>query len=316
MRFQGLILLCILFLTRCGVEVGNPGNTKPKTGVLKISFAKEPLTQQESLRLDLASLDLVEGDGGAIVASLRPTVGNVDIFGLTDGDETLVAESNTVPVGVYDRVVIRLSGEKPVYFRDQDGTERHVQLEAQSTNSFYVKQSFEITSSQTTSLLLSLDPYGSLGESGAPEKGLIFRPRGYARRHEQSLGYRSKTAVANAVWICAYGYGVQAGQLPMGPRQPPPPPPPPPGIEQVPPPPHPGVLVIDRITFKTKESIIKDTTSACPNAFAKAPVIEGRYEFRHLLPGSYSLRIFTRVGTFDDSAEDFTLNGGFLGNTH
>lgn len=308
MRHHLLSFVLALSLSHCGVEVGNPG-TKPTVGALNISFAREPFTNKESLSLDLASLDLVEGDDGSVViTSLTPSVQNVDLFGLTEGDETLVAESSTVPVGVYNRVVVRLSGDNPVRYRDREGAERPVQLEEKSTQAFYVEQSFEITGNQTTSLVLSLDPYGSLNDLGGPDRGLIFKPRGDVRRHERNLSYRSETTAVDAAWICAYAYSVRVMPPPTGA------PPMRDGSGQaLPPPPLTGVRVTDRVTFETKEAIIKDETSECANAFAKVPVLDGKYEFRHLLPASFSLRIFTSSGAVDDSAQDFTLDAGFPG---
>lgn len=290
-------------MTGCGVEVGNPGGDEPDKGTLNIFFAREPVVEAESLSLSLASIDLVSTDSQDTVASLSPEVSDVDIFGLTESDQIKVAESTDIPTGIYGQVVIQLNQESPFKYRDRDGEEKPVRFEEQSQRAFYVQQDFEIITGETTTLVLSLDPYNSLAKTD--ENGFIFRPRGDFRPKRHFIKHSGETDFENAEWVCAYAYAVE--EIPKPPRWEgdpnatlPPPPGPPPG--------HPGPGVIDRITFATKEDVVKDATSLCANAFTKAPVVEGKYEIRNLRPATYTLRFFDESGGFQDGIEEVVIS--------
>ena len=302
MRYPVLALVIVLSLTRCGIEVGNPSDDNDtKKGTLSISFAKETVRDQARLSLDLAALDLISIDDDSIIASLSPTIKNIELFGLADESEALVAESKAIPIGVYKRIAVRLNGDEPIHYHDFEGVKRPIRIADDSSGSFYIDQNFEISEGQTTSLLLSLDPYRSIHESNS-SKGLVFKPQGDLRQHDRSLNYSTKTSLADARWACAYAYDLQiprptpprargAGRKHLFAR-----------------PPFPGIPTTRRVTFATKDDVMKDETSKCANAFAKAPVVDGAFEFRHLLPARYSLRLFRSDGSFDDSAQDFTLD--------
>lgn len=284
-----------LSVTHCGVEAGNSG--PKKQGSVKIYFAQEASSESESLSMQLASLDLYT-DSETSTASLTPSVESVDLFGLTENSSVVVAESSAIPVGSYQNIAIRLTGEKPIRYRDSGGQEISVDLDDAAVQSFYVEQSFEVSEGQTTSIILSIDPYKSLSRnSGTPDR-FVFKPRGDARPPEGDVPYLGSTTITDAKWVCAYAYSVQlpgpinpfprdGARLNFGPDF--------------------GPRVEDRPSFSTKDDLVKDETDACDNAFAKAPVLDGKYELRHLLPGAYSLRVFTSTGSYVDLEQDILL---------
>lgn len=287
-----------LSVTHCGVEAGNSG--PKKQGSVKIYFAQEALSGNESLSMQLASLDLYT-DSETSTASLTPSVESVDLFGLTESSSVVVAESSSIPVGSYQNIAIRLSGEKPIRYRDSSGQEVSVELDDASIQSFYVEQSFEVSENETTSIVLSIDPYKSLSRnSGAPDR-FVFKPRGDARPPEGDVPYLGSTTIANASWVCAYAYSVSIpGPISPFPRDG--------GRLTMAFGPDFGPRVEDRPSFSTKDDLVKDETDSCDNAFTKAPVLDGKYELRHLLPGAYSLRVFTSTGSYVDLDQDIVLD--------
>jgi hypothetical protein len=292
-----------LVLSGCGIEVGNPGNkggTTPTTGSINISFAKEWMAAAESISLNIAGLDLLEGTDDTVVTSLDAAVPQVDLLGLTDtsAEETLVANSTDVPIGVYDRIVIRLGKEKPIRYRGRDGGERDVKLDSSVASSFYVVQSFEVEEGKTTSVVVSLDPYSSL-KSNEDGSGFVFKPRGGSRLKDKGVRYEGSTNVADAEWLCAYSYALKLPQAP-GPEKRR-------ALNKKGAKSAPGPQLDGRKTFGANTDVVKDMTTNCENAYAKVPVIEGKYQLRHLTPGSYALRFFKGDGSYEDAAADITL---------
>jgi len=304
---QVVTIACTLAFVGCGIEVGNPGNkggTTPTTGSINISFAKEWMAASESISLNIAGLDLLEGNDDTVVTSLNADVTQVDLLGLTDGfgagstDETLVAKSTEIPVGVYDRIVVRLGKEKPIRYRGRDGAERDIRLDSTLSSSFYVVQSFEVEEGKTTSVVVSLDPYSSL-KANSDGSGYVFKPRGGSRLKDKGVRYEGSTTIAGAEWLCAYAYGVSQPTAPgqdkrrainkKGGRS------------------QPGPEIDGRKIFSSKPDVVKDATVSCDGAFAKVPVIDGAYKLRHLVSGSYSLRFFKADGSYEDQLEDITL---------
>jgi len=284
---------------RCGVEAGNAGSGKGLVGNVKILFAQEQNTGSESLSVDLGSLALLGSDDQE-AATLTPSISTVDLYGSEATDNTVIAESTSVPAGTYAKITIRLNGDKPVRYRDAGGNEREVGL-ADSNPSFTITQAISITANETTTIVINLDPYRSLQPPDANNR-FIFKPRGDAAPRDQDVNYKGTTAVPNALWVCAYAY---VNHEP--PRDPPPPRlldglPPPGGL-----PPPLGTPVEGRPRFGTKPELVKDTVDTCDNAFAKAPVVGGTFEFRHLRPGPYALRVFDSTGLFTDVDADLIL---------
>ncbi|MBM4253974.1 MAG: DUF4382 domain-containing protein [Deltaproteobacteria bacterium] len=303
MTKQWTISLWTLAFLGCGVEVGNPGNkggTTPATGSINISFAKEWMAASESLSLNIAGLDLLEGTDDTVVTSLTATVSQVDLLGLTDAssDETLVANSTDVPIGVYDRIVVRLGNDRPVRYRGRDGADRDVTLDSSVGNSFYVTQSFEVEEGKTTSVVVSLDPYSSL-KSNTDGSGFTFKPRGGSRLKDKGVRYAGSTTIADAEWLCAYAYRLSVTPEP-GPEKRR-------ALHKKGAKSSPGAKLDGRQSFSSKANVIKDFTTSCENAFAKVPVIDGKYQLRHLAPGSYTLRYFKADGSYEDQADDITL---------
>ena len=302
MRRQTIIAVSALLLAHCGVEVGNPGGEKPKTGMINISFATEPVQSNESLSLDISSLDISENiDSDAVTKSLTPSVSSINLYGIKDSDSVSVAEASDMPVGSYSQIVVRLVGDEPVKYRDRDGKSKPVALEEQESKAFYINQSFVVTEGETTSIVISIDPYKSL-ENG--DDKLVFKPQGHAKNRERGARYEGETTLVGAMWVCAYAYAVQA--------------PSPPGgklldysLNQLPPPPPmKGTPILDRKVFENKADVVKDDTESCSNSFAKAPVFDGKFSLRNLVPATYSLRFFAEDGTFEDNTDDVVLAPG------
>lgn len=296
MRFL-LFFIMAISASRCGVEAGNAGGGKGKTGAVKILFAQETGSSNESLSVGINSLSLVSSsDTDSSGTSITPSVDSVDLFSSEQGDNVVVAESTIIPIGDYAQISIRLKGDKPIRYRDSDGRDRDVHLENSAT-AFYVSQTFSVVEGKTTSIVVSLDPYRSL-VSGSDDR-FVFKPRGDARSEEREVEYKGSTTVANAKWVCAYAYAVEAGPQFGGGR--------PDSSGKGPSGDH-GPRVEDRGSSINKSDIVKDTTDACSNAYAKAPVQDGKFELRHLIPASYSLRIFSANGSYTDIADDVKLS--------
>jgi hypothetical protein len=298
MRFF-LFLIMSLGATRCGVEAGNAGGGKGKTGSVKISFAQQSGTSNESLSVGINSLSLVNAsDSDSNGTSITTIVDSIDLFSKTQEDNVVVAESTIIPVGSYTKISIRLKGDKPVRYRDGDGHERDVHLEDSTAAAFYVSQTFTVAEGKTTSIVVSLDPYRSL-QSGSDDR-FVFKPRGDARAEEREVEYKGTTAISDAIWVCAYAYAIEAGpQFGIGGDRP--------EFGHEGPSPYHGPRVEDRGSSIAKADIIKDPTDACSNAYTKAPVRDGMFDLRHLIPASYSLRIFSANGSYTDIAEDIIL---------
>lgn len=296
MRFL-LFFLMAISASRCGVEAGNAGGGKGKTGAVKILFAQESGTSNESLSVGINSLSLLSSsDSDSAGTSISPSVDSVDLFNQNQGGNVVVAESTIIPIGDYTQISIRLKGDKPIRYRDSDGHERDVHLEDSSASSFYVSQTFSVVEGKTTSIVVSLDPYRSL-QSGSDDK-FVFKPRGDARSEDREVEYKGTTTVPNAQWVCAYAFAVEAGPQFGGGR--------PDSGDKGPSGDH-GPRVEDRGSSTTKADIVKDASDACSNAYAKAPVRDGKFELRHLIPATYSLRIFTANGSYTDIADDVKL---------
>jgi hypothetical protein len=298
-------LLMLPLLIGCGVEVGNPGKkggsgTTTATGSIDISFAKEAVVASERLSLNLSGFDLLTGDDNSIVSSLSAKSSQVELMGLADDQSStsIVAESSTIPVGVYDRILVRLLSDEPIQYRDRSGGSRTIKFDDAPNHAFYVDHPFEITEGQTTSVAISIDPYRSILTS-PDSQDITFKPRGGARRNERGQDYKGTTTTTDAEWVCAYAYNLgpmphpgsdRRRELPkLGTKGPT------------------GPSVENRKDFAGKDSIVFDTSNACENAFAKVPVASGRYELRHLPPGSYALRIFKSDGSYIDDETDIDL---------
>ncbi|RZA12393.1 MAG: DUF4382 domain-containing protein, partial [Proteobacteria bacterium] len=258
--------------------------------------SQEPLTSGESLNVQLTSLDLLTDDDSAS-ASLTPSVSSVDLFGNESSDTVMVAESVTIPIGSYQQIAVRMGSQKPIRYRDASGRDHNVNLEDSASTSFYVAQTYEVKEGETTSILVNLDPYRSIQTS---EQGnYVFRPKGDARDPQRGTDYKGTTVVSNAKWVCAYAFSANSSPEQYGPR---------PSPDGKGPPPPRGPEVEGRKTYPSKNELMKDTTDACDNAFAKAPVQNGRFELRHLLPATYALRVFTAPDSYQDIAEDLRID--------
>ena len=287
----------------CGVEAGNPGGkggTTTPTGSINILFAKEPNAAAESLSLNISGVDLLEGSDDSVIASMQAVVNQVDLLGLTTTvEDTVVAKSSEIPTGVYDRIVVRLGDDRPVRYRARDGSEKPVRLDETHGKAFYVSQSFEVAEGATTSVVLTLDPYSSLQADGDGAQGFIFKPKGDAKLKDRGVQYEGRSLISGVEWVCAYAYAVLPPPIPRADHRK--------GFakkgEKV----RLGPELAGRSTYATKDAIVKDATVGCGNAFTKAPVKDGNYELRHLVPASYSLRFFKADGSYDDSAEDLYL---------
>jgi hypothetical protein len=298
--WTSLVLLAHL---GCGVEAGNPGgkggSTTP-TGSINLFFAKEPNAAAESLSLNIAGVDLLEGSDDSVVASLQSVVNQVDLLGLTETvEDTVVAKSSEIPTGVYDRIVVRLGDDRPVRYRGRDGSEKPVRLDESQGKAFYISQSFEVAEGATTSVVLTLDPYSSLQADGDGTQGFIFKPKGDAKLRDRGVRYEGRSTTSGVEWVCAYAYAVAPPPVPGADRRK--------GFSKKGEKVRPGPELAGRSTYGTKDAIVKDTNVSCGNAFTKAPVKDGNYELRHLVPASYSLRFFKVDGSYEDAAEDLNL---------
>lgn len=310
-------ILIALFTTHCGVEAGNAG--KGRTGQVKIHFTQESSTGSESLNVAVGSLGLLNSDDKE-VATLSPSASTFDLYGSTSSESVLVAESNAIPAGSYAKIAIRLSGEKPIQYRDESGKSYEVGVDEETKESLFIAQDIEVLVGETTTIIVNLDPYSSLARSES-QSSYTFNPRGQVSRQSSSYRYEGSTQMANANWACLYAFSVTEDKAPLGPfgrilsrgdddeedddkaksgfwrgwgllrnsggRR--------------------GREVEGRPKVSSKSELIKDESSDCDRAFAKAPIKNGKFEFRHLSEGTYSLRVFSKTGAYQDGSEDITI---------
>ncbi|RZA22597.1 MAG: DUF4382 domain-containing protein, partial [Proteobacteria bacterium] len=240
----------------------------------------------------------------AEAATLSTSLSSVDLYGSTS-TSVLVAESSEIPAGSYAKVAIRLKGDKPVHYRDENGHEHDVHLDDDTKESFYITQTIEVVEGEVTTIVVNLDPYKSLSRPAGDS--FTFKPRGEVARHDES--YVGTTQVAGARWACLYAYEIK--RRPIGPREgggPGNPEGPGPGGEM---PrlrePERGHEVEGRPTFETKDQLIKDETNECSRAYGKTSVKDGKFEFKFLDEGAYSVRIFASDGTYTDLTDDMVV---------
>ncbi|MBC7661309.1 MAG: DUF4382 domain-containing protein [Chitinophagaceae bacterium] len=287
---------------RCGIEAGNAGTGKGKSGNVQIYFAQQQSTSNESMNVQISSLGLVQTTSTS-ETSLGSSVNSVDLFASTSNANVPVVNATSVPVGTYSQIAIRLKGDKPIHYRDAEGGETDLGVSDATDQAFYLTQAIEVSENQTISIVVNLDPYKSIQSGDGGRKA--FKPRGNARPRDQVFEYSGTTTVAGAKWICAYAYkngDWHEGGMPLQGSVPTSPLPPEPADD------HRGSPIEDLPTFVNKSGLIKDTTSECDHAFAKVPVVDGVYSFHQLQPVSYALRIFKSHGSYVDIDADIDLN--------
>jgi hypothetical protein len=301
-----LLFVLALFVSQCGVEAGNVG--KGRTGQVKVLFAQEPSSGDESLSVSVGSLGLIDSQD-AEVATLNAATSSVDLYG-SKASSVLVAESKEIPIGAYAKIAIRLKGDKPIRYRDVGGLDHDVELEDDAKESFYIAQSIVVEDGEVTTIIVNLDPFQSLARPGAD--AFVFRPRGELARHSQT--YVGTTELGSARWACLYAYGIDPG--PVGPWTSPwngpwgggegPEFDPNREMPHLAGPLH-GRQVEGRPTFKGKDQLVRDQTAECSSAYAKTSVKDGRFEFRFLDEGTYAVRIFSGDGGFIDLSDDIVV---------
>ncbi len=300
MRYYPFFILA-LFTSHCGVEAGNVG--KGRTGQVKILFAQETASSGESLSVEVSSLGLIDS-ADSEAATLNASKTSIDLYG-SSSTSVLVAESSEIPAGSYAKVAIRLKGDKPVHYRDENGREHDVQLDDDTKESFFITQAIEVVEGEVTTIVVNLDPYQSL--SRPADDSFVFKPRGEVARHNQS--YVGATAVTGARWACLYAYEIK--RRPIGPRDGGGPESPVgfgPGDEM-----HRlreperGREVEGRPSTDTKDKLMRDETSECSRAYGKTSVKEGKFEFKFLDEGAYAVRIFANDGTYTDLTDDIVV---------
>jgi hypothetical protein len=287
------LLVAAALLAACGVEVGNPNGEKPKTGTAQVYFARSRASEAgASFDLSLAKVQLRSGAAAStVVAELAAASEPVGLLSLTaDDDDVLAASSDAVPVGTYAQVVVSFAEGAAAVYRAASGEVIEAAFDDEAARAVTIDAEIEITASESTAIVISLDPERSLvAREGQPEQR-VFRPLGELMHRGRRAAYEGTTDIEGARLVCAYYYEPLAPPT-LGQR------PPPAGADGAPPPPPPPSEALRRRpTFATAAEVVKDESDACPNAFDRAPVREGRYSFRHLPPGKYDFRIFDADG--------------------
>jgi hypothetical protein len=286
------LLVAAALLAACGVEVGNPNGEKPKTGTAQVYFARSRASEAgASFDLSLANVQLRSGDSASsVVAELAAASESVGLLSLTgDDDDVLAASSDTVPAGTYAQVVVSFAAGVPAVYKAASGEVIEAAFEDEAARAVTIDAEIEITEGESTAIVISLDPERSLvAREGQPEQR-VFRPLGEVMHRGRRAAYEGTTDAPGATLVCAYYYEPLAHPKPG--HQPPPG-----GLGSAPPPPPPSKALRRRPTFATAADVVKDESAACPNAFDRAPVRDGRYSFRHLPPGKYDFRIFDGDG--------------------
>ena len=292
-----IAILAFLMLTHCGVEAGNPGTGgNPTAGVVSLFFAKgiDPTGSKFSLNID--SIFLRAGSGTTTTnVALATTNSNLDLLATSNSGDVLAANSSSVPVGAYDTIVVSLAKTNPFVYKNAAGKDESVALDDASQNNFKVSNSFVVDGSQTTELVVDIDPQQSLIE-GPDGSHYFFRPSGFADQRDRTLTYSQTTSEANAAFVCAYLYAPRHHEQNPADR--------PPETSRTndspPPPPMNGPVAVARPSFGSKSEVVKDTTADCTHAFARVAVVNDTYSFLHLVPGSYDFRLFHTDGTWVD----------------
>ncbi len=307
--FAPISLLLILFGAGCGVEAGNPDTgDQPKTGKVSLNFARVFDIQGQSFKLALTGAELRSGNGAAAVtSSLNPATDSLELFGLTDDQSSvLAASSDTVPVGTYDHIYVKLNGKAPVSYTTDGGDARSIGFGSEGQSAFKVQQTVEVKEGETTDLVVSLDARRSLvhPDDDDDPNHLVFRPRGGAERRDHGLDYEGSVgATSGGAFVCAYLYAAITFSPPAemhpdgdgdsdGPGNEPPK----------------GPDLDPRPTYPTLDDVVKDTTDECPNAFDRTRVeADGSWRFHHVRPGTFDFRLFKTDGSFQDLAGGIVL---------
>lgn len=284
-------------LIGCGVEAGNPGTSKPDTkkGGVSIRFATQFDLNSPTLSLNLSAFNLNRDDEE--FAKIIPNVQSINLFAKNPNDEQLVAESEDIPTGFYNGIVVALSSDQPVLYRDSAGQERMIDNSDPSATAFQIDEDFEVSDSQKTEIVLNIDPYRSLIKQDGDNKKFKFHPKGHSHRRGRGLIYDGVTTVIGAEWVCAYAFNAKKFEKHRdrsGPKD---------KEEKL----RSKRILADRKVFDRKEEIIKDDNSSCINAFAVAPVTNGEYHLRQLVPATYLLRFFKADGSYEDSSDPVRL---------
>lgn len=318
MNWKTTIVLISIFLSSCGIEIGNPkpsgGDGETKNN-LQISVIKETNSFAKQFKLNIESVELqlkTESEEESTTA-LQLAESKVEL--LTDNDEeneAAITKESEVLVATYSGVRITLNSESPFEFTDREGNSRKVFFEDNTIRSFVVPQQISVFEGDAQKVLLDFDLRRAFRKAQENSEDFIFRPRSEVRKRKFALPYAGEVDAEDGAVVCAYLY--DRVKLPFE-KLPPPPPPgfPPPG----PPPPfmgdesgkpRPGSFEVKRRPiFETKEDVIKDTTAECTNAFAIADVKDKKFKFDFLPPATYDFRLIKNDSSYEDLEEDVRL---------
>lgn len=304
------MLLNLAVLASCAVEAGNPSTKKP-TGTVSIQFAQTEDNEEQSFQLTIDSIELASDTSD--IASLSPDVSEIELFSYSSKEDVQAVKSQEVPVGTYAKIYIRLNDKKPPIYR-RDGKQMTVEIDHLEERSFYFAEEVEVLEGQETRVLVSLDPRRSLIASKDRPDKMVFEPMGGAFPKPRDSQHEGTAPATDFVQVCAYAYNMIPPLVSTFP----------PGENHAPhpfikldsgsPSPNrdgrPGSAARLPKVFDSKEAVVKDENMECENAFARAPVMNQKYMFRHLPPGAYSLRFFKSNGTYQDAAEDISVTMG------
>ena len=280
-----VMLLVASVLAGCAVEAGNPTSKTPK-GMINLQFLQTTNLTGEQLTLHLDGVYLRAQKSQAV---LPVTLGKEDLnLYATDSSKTQTsAGKGEFPAGTYDRVVIKLPQRKPPRYRDSKGVESDVSIASLTDQAFYLEDNIVVEDGKTTTVLVNLDPIRSLSQNG--DREFRFIPRGGLFGRRPPMKHEGETTVANAAYVCAYGYAIEKPPFPGGPmgpaglRGPPPPPPREFGPMAKPPP-----------IYESRDEIEFDNDVSCDHAFVKSPVNVGKLHVTASSPGELCAAFFPR----------------------
>lgn len=295
-----LIALSLLILSGCAVEAGNPTGKKPK-GTAAVSFVQTTSLSGDQFTISLDSIALVSSSGDtSSTQNLNVSQTDLNLLSTSPTADSTEAAKADVEVGTYSGVIIKLPARKPPRYRSSAGVATELGTDKLDEYGFRIDQDIQIKEGESTSIIVRLDPLGSMTKDG---ERIRFDPRGDASPRPPAAQYSGTAPIADALYVCAYGYGLTKmpllqfnGVNPTG--------------RSLPPPPPPGgkFAVRSHQSYSTRTDVVFDTSSTCSNAFAKTSVKEKSFILDRLLPGSYALRFFRADDSYVDQTPDITVS--------
>ncbi|MGF1753038.1 DUF4382 domain-containing protein [Vibrio makurazakiensis] len=178
-KLISLILLLPFFalLTSCGGESSSSGSTAS----VSMSVSDSPVDDASSVTIGFAQVELVDSEGNSTYFDVTPTNPNrdyeqIDLLDYQGAQSALIINSQAIPVGVYQNLILHISNESGVNFVDDLTGTNNLK---QPSNKLRLG-SFEVTSEATQAFTIEFDLRKALVMRGnqGNNNGYILKPNG------------------------------------------------------------------------------------------------------------------------------------------